>query len=87
MDRCYYIPYTIPELEEKIKNTLDKIEEYSGSADGDRIRNGQDELEYGDSISSLQKELDMYQSMLRELKKRDGSCSEPSNFTSKLYGC
>lgn len=82
-----YIPYTVSELQEKIKNVLDKIEEYSGVSDSERIRNGTDEYESGDVLKNLQKEYSLWQNMLNEKLRQEGQCSQPSNFKSKLYGC
>lgn len=82
-----YIPYTVSELQDKIKDVLDKITLYSGMSDREKMKNGTDEYESGDVLSSLQKEYTMWQNMLKEKLRQQEDCNEPSNFTSKLYGC
>ena len=82
-----YIPYTVEEIQAKIKDILDKITLYSGMSDREKIRNGVDEYESGDIMSSLSKENAFWQDMLARKLAQDGTCKEPSNFTSKLYGC
>jgi len=82
-----YIPYTVSEIQDRIKECYDKITLYSGMSDREKMKNGQDEYESGDVMSSLQKELSMWQNLLKEKQRQNEECNEPSNFTSKLYGC
>lgn len=82
-----YIPYTVEEIRERIKDVLDKITLYSGMSDKEKMKNGQDEYESGDVLTSLKKEYTMWQNMLIEKLRQQEECSEPSNFTSKFYGC
>ena len=82
-----YVPYTQEELQDKIKEVMDKIAEYSGLSEYERMKNGQDEYESGDILSNLQKELALYQRYLKLRKIQDGDCSVPRKFRQGFYGC
>ena len=82
-----YIPYTLTEIEANIKRVYDSIIENSGMSQYERIKNGTDEYESGDVISTLKDELEMWQNLRKEKLLQDGQCVGKKFYISGQYGC
>jgi len=81
-----YIPYTLGEIEANISAIYTEIIANRGISDGERIKNGNDEYVSGDILSTLEKELQMWEG-LRERKMIElGQATGKSFYISGQYG-
>lgn len=81
-----FTPYTSDEIKQEIQRVLELIKQYSGTAPGDKIRNGNDEVVAGDILKSLREELALWRKEYEIACKQEGKEVDKKFFINVLYG-
>ena len=84
---CKYSPYTIAECKAEINRVTELIKDNSGTSNFERIRNGNDEYQSGDVISTLLKELEFWERMLKLACDEAQGNPKRRFIGSAQYGC